>query len=187
MNTRSRSRWSATAQKGLLLLAAALPIVSIFVPWGYSYLPLPNSQDPDPTTIFYEVPWDRWTRSLDELLHASYHANDRYTLIGTAGAILFGPPLLLAILAVWNLVRGRRASLALRWALVIIGILGLLWTGVQWIYVILTNYSSATSYGTALALAGFLYALLAGLFGWVSRPANASIPPWFATRTIRSA
>src|SRR5262249_16259398 len=104
----------------------------------------------------------------------------------TAGAIYFGPPLLLAILAVWNLVRGRRASIALRWALVITGILGLLWTGVQWIYVIFTNYSSATSYGTALAAAGFLYPLVAGLFGWVSQPAKASSAPWYATRTIRS-
>jgi hypothetical protein len=187
MDTGSRSTWSANLQRGLLVLAAALPIVSIFVPWGYSYLPLHNPQDPpDPTTIFYIVPWDRWTDFLDTWLHASYHANTRYTEIGTYGAFLFGPPLLLAILAVWNLVRGRRTALALRWALVITGILGLLWTGVQWIYVIATNYKSATAYGTAIAAAGFLYALLAGLCGWVSRPAKASSAPWYATRTIGS-
>lgn len=42
----TRSTWSAIAQRGLLLLAAALPIVSIFVPWVYHYLPLHNPQDP---------------------------------------------------------------------------------------------------------------------------------------------
>jgi hypothetical protein len=178
MDTRSRSMWSATARRGLLVLAAALPIVSIFVPWGYSYLPLHNPQGPpDPTTITYIVPWDQWTRSLDEWLHASYYANNRYTRIGSYGAVLFGPPPLLAILAVWNLVSGRRASIALRWALAITGILGLLWTGVQWISSSVTNFKFAPFYGPAIATAGFLYALLAGLFGWVSRPAKASSAP----------
>jgi hypothetical protein len=172
-------------QRGLLVLAAALPIVSNFVTWAYHYLPLHNPQDPpDPATITYVVPWDWWTGLLDECQHIGSNCGNR---MWTTGAIYFGPPLLLAILAVWNLVRGRRASIALRWALVITGILGLLWTLLMWIISIVTNYMFATSYGPALALAGFLYALLAGLFGWVSRPAKASSPPWYATRTIRSA
>ena len=90
--------------------------------------------------------------------------------------LLFGPLLLLAILAVWNLVRGRRTSIALRWALVITGILGLRWTGVLWLYsyVISADFRFANSYGPAIAATGFLYAVLAGLFGWVSRPAKPS-------------
>jgi len=113
---------------------------------------------------------------VDTWLHASYNADTRYTRIWSYGAFLFGPLLLLAILAAWNLVRGRRTSIALRWALVITGILGLLWTGVLWLYayVISADFRFANSYGPAIAATGFLYAVLAGLFGWVSRPTKPS-------------
>jgi len=43
METRPRLTWPDTVQRGLRLLSAALPIFSIFVSWGYSYLPLRNT------------------------------------------------------------------------------------------------------------------------------------------------
>ena len=146
------------------LCPVGLPLLALAQPPG----------PPDPATITYRVPWDIWTGDLDLWQHhrGSYSGDPIWIYV----AVYFGPPFLLAILAVWNLVRGRRASIALRRALIITGILGLLWTGVMWIVSIgiLVTSKTATSYGPAVAAAGFLYAVLAGVFGWVSRPAKPS-------------
>jgi hypothetical protein len=158
MRVSSLATRAAIVRSGLLVLGAALLAVSPLVPWSYSYLPL-DGGTPDPTTVHYQIPWATLVEHLD---YARYGLSPIVPLIYGVG--LLGPPLLLLVLAVWNLMWRRRFRSGLPPALVIIGLLGLLWTWLQWwLYYSIPSpwaFEIASDYGVFIAVAGYLCVLL---------------------------
>jgi hypothetical protein len=114
---------------------------------------------------------------VEHLDYARYRLSPILPLLYGVG--LLGPPLLALVLTVWNLMWRRRFRSGLPRALVILGLLGLLWTWLQWLYYgvpFFDTFKIASDYGVFIAVAGYLCVILAGLWGSFSGFARRRIP-----------